>query len=58
MLFLKRLKLCLPVVLELTKQVMQTIEFYKNNTVATIRVESLKAMTILRDDTDGFVRYY
>lgn len=40
--------------LELTKQVMQTIEFYKNNTVATIELNR-EAMTILGDDTDGFV---
>ena len=40
--------------LELTKQVMQTIEFYKDNTVATIELNR-EAMTILGDDTDGFV---
>ena len=40
--------------LELTKQVMQTIEFYKNNTVATIELNR-EAMKILGDDTDGFV---
>jgi len=40
--------------LELTKQVMQTIEFHKNNTVATIDLNR-EAMNILGDDTDGFV---
>ena len=40
--------------LELTKQVMQTIEFHKNNTVATIELNR-EAMNILGDDTDGFV---
>ncbi|MBS6485833.1 bifunctional oligoribonuclease/PAP phosphatase NrnA [Veillonella sp.] len=40
--------------LELTKQVMQTIEFYKNDTIATIELNR-EAMTIIGDDTDGFV---
>ena len=40
--------------LELTKEVMQTISFYKHNTVAIISLER-KHMIILGDDTDGFV---
>ena len=40
--------------LELTKQVMQTIAFYKDNRVATIEL-SPEIMAILGDDTDGFV---
>ena len=40
--------------LELTKQVMQTIAFYKDNRVATIEL-SPEVMFILGDDTDGFV---
>ena len=40
--------------LELTKQVMQTIAFYKDNRVATIEL-SPEVMSILGDDTDGFV---
>lgn len=40
--------------LELTKQVMQTIAFYKDNRVATIEL-SPAVMSILGDDTDGFV---
>ncbi|MCI5708474.1 DHH family phosphoesterase [Veillonella caviae] len=40
--------------LELTKQVMQTIGFYKHNTVATIEL-CPAVMAILGDDTDGFV---
>ena len=40
--------------LELTKQVMQTIAFYKDNSVATIEL-SPEVMSILGDDTDGFV---
>ncbi|WP_251421946.1 DHH family phosphoesterase [Veillonella agrestimuris] len=40
--------------LELTKSVMQTISFHKDNTVATIELDPI-AMAILKDDTDGFV---
>ena len=40
--------------LTLTKQVMQTIEFYKDSSVATIELNR-DAMDILGDDTDGFV---
>ena len=40
--------------LEVTKQVMQTIAFYKDNRVATIEL-SPEVMNILGDDTDGFV---
>nr|WP_252893855.1 DHHA1 domain-containing protein [Veillonella denticariosi] len=40
--------------LALTKQIMQTIEFYKNDTVATIELNR-EVMDILGDDTDGFV---
>lgn len=40
--------------LALTKEVMQTIGLYKNNTVATIEL-SPSIMEILGDDTDGFV---
>jgi DHHA1 domain protein len=40
--------------LELTKQIMQTIAFYKDNRVATIEI-SPAVMAILGDDTDGFV---
>ena len=40
--------------LELTKQVMQTIAFYKDNRVATIEL-SPEVMSRLGDDTDGFV---
>lgn len=40
--------------LEMTKRAMQTIAFYKNNTVASIELDQY-AMEQLGDDTDGFV---
>lgn len=40
--------------LEMTKRAMQTIAFYKNNTVASIELDQ-HAMEQLGDDTDGFV---
>lgn len=40
--------------LELTKSIMQTIGFYKDNTIATIELDP-SVMMVLGDDTDGFV---
>ncbi len=40
--------------LEMTKRAMQTIAFYKNNTIASIELDTY-AMDQLGDDTDGFV---
>lgn len=40
--------------IEMTKRAMQTIAFYKNNTVASIELDQY-AMEQLGDDTDGFV---